>query len=346
MKKTSLLALALAPMILGTPMALQAQDESVTTDPVGFVKLTLEQGLQTVGAAMVRPAVAAGTVASSDATSITLEAEIAGLNADTAYYVEVSAPKGAAAGDDAWLGDRFDVDVAASSGSTLVIDVANDRNTIDLSSVTGLAGYSVVVRPHVTLDYLLPPSELQAGDGNTGDQVLFWNRADNAFEIHTLEEGVEFLEIPDRWASGGQATGDRVIPPGEGFFIRRRGSATTLLTNIGEVRTNDFRQPLGLGLNLISEGHPIDNSPATRLFTADNGMQPGDGNTGDQILVFSEGSFDIYTFEEGVEFLEIPDAWRSGGEVYDTAELLAADGAVFYRKRGEAVSDYTAPQTF
>lgn len=338
--KKLLLAVALAPFALGFSMA-NAQTE-VTTDPVGFVKIDLQPGLQTVGAAMVNPAVAAGKVASNNGSSIVLESEVGALDAERSYYLEVTE-----GGDGAFVGDRFEV--ASISGSTVAVDSASGRNTVDLS-VADLTGYNVVIRPHVTLSQLLPTDQLHAGDAVTGDQVLFWDTASEAYEIHTLTEGVEFLGIPDAWqADGGVVTNDRVIAPGEGFFVRRRGEALELLTNIGEVRTNDFRQPIALGLNLIAEGHPLDNSPASRLMNSDLGFTAGDAATGDQILVFNPGTggYNIYTYTEGVEFLGIPDSWQGdGGVVVDSEDLFAADGSVFFRKRGNAESDYTAPATF
>src|SRR5690606_11118847 len=109
MKKSSFLALAIAPMILGAPMAVQGQ--SVSTDPVGFVKLNLEPGFQSVGAAMVQPAVAAGLFSGTTADVITLDGThdlTAVLDSGTAYYVEVT---GSDAIDPPWIGDRFDVNV-------------------------------------------------------------------------------------------------------------------------------------------------------------------------------------------------------------------------------------------
>lgn len=337
--KKLLLAVALAPFALGFSMA-NAQTE-VTTDPVGFVKIDLQPGYQLVGAALVNPAVAAGRVASSDGTSITLESEVGVvLESGVAHYVEVTG-----GGDGAFTGDRFEV--TSISGSTINIDAGHARNTVALS-VASLAGYNVVIRPHVTLAQILPTDMLQAGGGTTGDQVLFWDRSAGGgaggYSVHTLTAGIPGV-IPDSWQSGGVNTNDRVIAPGEGFFVQRRGDAISLLTNIGEVRTNDFRQPIGLGYNLIAEGHPVDNSPASRMMTSELGFQAGGGTTGDQILKFVDGEYQIYTYTAGIPGV-IPDSWQSGGVSADTSEIFDADGAVFFLKRGSAELDYTAPKTF
>lgn len=323
MKKSSFLALALAPMILGAPMAVHAQ--SVSTDPVGFVKLDLQPGLQAVGASLLNPAVAAGAVASSDANSITLDGTHTletSLDAGTAYYVEV-------ASGDTWEGERFEVDVAGSSGSTLAVS-ASSNNTVSLGAAD-LSGHSVRVRPHVTLAQIFPPEDLTAGD-----EVLIFNPSTGGFESYTLSEDI--FGGPNFWDRGGNQN-DFVLAPGQGALYRNTGAATELTTVLGEVRTNSFRQPLGEGLNHVSEGHPLDNSPNSRMMTEANGFE-----LGDEILVFNPGTggFEGYTYSEDI--FGGPNFWDRGGDQSDTP-FIVADGSVFIRK-GQADPNYEAPKTF
>ncbi len=105
MKKSSFLALALAPMILGAPLAVKA--ESVSTDPVGFVKTGLASGFTAVGVNMVKPAAFSAKVDSKSGSTITLTAAPT-LVGGAKYYVEVA--------DGALEGDR--IDVASVSGAT------------------------------------------------------------------------------------------------------------------------------------------------------------------------------------------------------------------------------------
>jgi hypothetical protein len=309
MKKSSFLALALAPMILGTPMAF---GESVSTDPVGFVKIDLDPGLQAVGLPMVKPAVAAGRVASSNASSVTMEAEVGSLPAG-AYYLEVVS----GAGEAPWVGDRFEV--TGSAGAVVSINTTSPRNTVSLGSVD-LAGYSVVVRPHLTLNEAFPPAGL-----TEGDQILTFNPDTGGFNVVTLED--------DIFGGGLTWQENLVLNPGLGMFYRNVGAAKNVV-NLGEVRMNNFRQPLGQGLNLISEGHPIDSSPSSRQMTAANGFEAGD-----QILVFNPGTggFNVVTLEDDI---------FGGGLVWqDDSNLLVANASVFVRKTS-ADPDYEAPKTF
>lgn len=310
MKTKSLLAMAVAPMILGMPLATMA--ESVTTDPVGFVKISLEPGLQAVGLPMVNPAVAAGRVASSNASSVTMEAEVGTLPAG-AYYLEVVS----GSGDAPWVGDRFEV--TGSAGAVVSIDAASSRNTVALSSVD-LTGYSVVVRPHLTLSAVFPPAAL-----SEGDQVQVFNPGTGGFDIVTIED--------DIFGGGLSWTQDLVLSPGLGFFYQNVGSAGSI-TNLGEVRMNTFRQPLAAGLNLVSEGHPVDNSPSSRAMTGTNGFEAGD-----QVQVFNPatGGFNVVTLED--------DIFGAGLVWTDDSSVFQASGAVFIVK-GSADSGYEAPRTF
>lgn len=302
--------MAVAPMILGMPLASMAQ--SVTTDPVGFVKVDLQPGLQAVGLPMVNPAVAAGLVASNDASSVTMAADVGTLPAGD-YYLEVVSGEGVAP----FVGDRFEV--TGSAGAVVSIDAAASGNTVDLGTVD-LTGYSVVVRPHLKLSEAFPPLEM-----TEGDQVLVFNTESGGFNVITLED--------DIFGGGLSWAQDLVLSPGLGLLYRNVGVASSVV-NLGEVRMNNFRQPLDAGLNLVAEGHPVDNSPSSRMMTAANGFE-----SGDQILVFNpeSGGFNVVTLEEDIFSGSL--AWTN-----DTT-LFAAGGSVFIRK-ASADASYEAPRTF
>jgi len=314
MKTKSLLAMAVAPMILGMPLASMA--ESVTTDPVGFVKINIAPGLQTVGLPMVKPAVAAGLVASSDSASVTMASDVGTLPSG-AYYLEVVSGSENAP----WVGERFDV--VGSSGSVVSIDASSVRNTISLSTVD-LSGYSVVVRPHITLNDAFP-----AGEMTEGDQVLLFDSSTGGFGVVSLDHDI---------FSGELAWGENVIlAPGVGLFYLSNASAEMDIINLGEVRMNTFRQPLVAGLNFVSEGHPVDNSPDSRFLTAANGFEAND-----QIFVFdrSSGGYSVFSLEEDIFSGEL--AWNVPGA---DPTVFKANATTFILK-GSADLNYEAPRTF
>src|SRR5262245_26695431 len=81
--------------------------QTATTDPVGFISITINPGSRTVGLPLVRPSIGAGAVQSSTATVVTGTSATVNygslLSATTAYYLEITA--GSA---NSYIGDRFD----------------------------------------------------------------------------------------------------------------------------------------------------------------------------------------------------------------------------------------------
>lgn len=312
--KKLLLAVALAPFALGFSMA-NAQTE-VTTDPVGFVKLDIQPGLQTVGLPMVNPAIAAGKVASNNDTTITMEDAVDGATGGT-YYLEVVS----GAAEAPWIGDRFDV--SSVSGTVVSIDTSSERNTNSLSNVD-LSGYSVIIRPHFTLSAAFPPDDM-----TEGDQVLYFENSTGGYSVISLDANLFSGDL--EW------TDDLVLAPGMGLFYRSAASAEKSVVNLGEVRMNTFRQPLNAGLNFVSEGHPVDNSPASRLMTEGNGFEAND-----QVLVFnsSSGGYDIYSLEADLFSGDLE--WNVPNE---SADIFKANSTVFINKIS-ADDDYEAPRPF
>lgn len=337
--------MALAPMILGAPLASMA-NTSATTDPVGFVKLTLEPGVQSVGISLLNPAEIAGLVESNTASTVTLagahsveEALVAG----TAYYLEV-------ASGDLWEGERFEINVAGSSGSTLAI-VDSSRNTVNLDSIN-LADHSICVRPHMTLAQVFDKSKLTgSASSGTADQVQLFDVTSQQFVTYFLHRDA-FTQVQTwRQIGGGSTSFDNlVIPPGTGAFFRRNGPVPVeLVTVLGEVRTNAFRQPLGAGRNLVSEGHPLNNSPANRFMTVANGFTASSSSgTADQVEIYDSatGQFATYWFHND-PFTQVQ-TWRrigDGSTNHTQTVITAADKAVFIRKLS-ADPHYEAPKTF
>jgi hypothetical protein len=341
--KKLLLAVALAPFALGFSMA---NATSVTTDPVGFVKINVQPGLQTAGVSLVRPAVAAGRVASSNGTSITLEGAVE-LPAG-AHYVEIVKGEGSAD----FVGERFEVQSA--SGNVITVNTGSARNTISLNGVN-LKGYSVVVRPHVTLAHAFGdasnPILTSATSATNADQVMLYNQQTNGFDIYWFRQD-PFNAANKEWRLLGQNASEngRVIAPGTGTFLLRRGTSAAELVMLGEVRTTDrFRQNFAPGLNLIAEAFPLDHSPVDRWFNSDNGFRAATSSaSADQIQVFNAqaGGYDIYWYRQD-PFNANNKEWRLLGQNTSSslAKLMKADRAVFVLKR-EGDNAYEAPRTF
>jgi len=308
MKKSSILALAVAPLVLGTSVAVQAQ--SVSTDPVGFVKTELPAGqLTPLGINLLKPAVASGKVISIDGDSVTLSGEVS-LDAGKGYYLEVA--------DGNLEGDR--VDVANASGNVITLNLSASHNTIDANALE--VDSRVVIRPHVTfgdITDMIGADNLHTGN-DTPDTTQLLTYDEGGFVVNAYFDGVwydaAFNEIDNN-----------IIAPGTGLLFRNAGSEAAEAISLGEVRTNNFILPLKPGLQMVSLGYPVDRSPNDYGMNLESftGAEI-DASEGDQVLTLTPSGFDINVlYSDGV--------WYDGqfNDVSDDA-LFAADGTVLLRK--------------
>ncbi len=185
------------------------------------------------------------------------------------YYLEIIA------GDQA--GHRFDIADASGDILTLASDAdvtqgpPHNTTTTTVGIPDDLAGDQFVLREHYTLAEYFPPASPFVGQtSNTNPE----NPADNVFFFDggtwdtywLFDDGFGTVY----WASHGDLTfadrGDRVIAPGEGLFLAKKGSDVTMLA-LGVVRKNDFYRPLPQGYSLVAPGFPINQNALARVLT-------------------------------------------------------------------------------
>ena len=255
--------------------------EAVTyTLPLGWRRTVVHPGRVTHGNPFAKKSVFSSRIASSTGSTVNLgNGGLSGrLDSDGTYYVEfVTGPM---------EGHRFDLDASASGDSRLVLAMNSEHNTsAALLLGNTLLGSRVLVRPHTKLGEVYPPGDFIGGlDSSAVDQIQFFTGQgyDSLFLVD-MGNGT-----PPYWTNMATAAladeAERVVPPGAGCFLQKTGSSATVLT-VGEVRTNRFVQPLRVGLNLISEPCPVDQSPASRRLLLEDGFT-GSANPAeaDQIL--------------------------------------------------------------
>ena len=280
--------------------------QAVTTadsELYGGVSVPIVNGRQLLGMTFVNRLVARAPVVSCSGNVLTFDASAGNLGAllaaGAAYYVEfVSGP------DSAYVGDRFDLDVTASrasANSTLTIAAGAENNTLaSLPAGAALAGYTAVVRAHVTLGQLFGtkanPLMFAAASAATADQVLLFNRQTQTWVVYY------FLTNPSgtikQWtrAGGGSTNRDgEIIPPGAGVQVVRMPATPVTLYWTGEVRRNHFAQPLVAGRNLVCQPWPLAASPATRLMNFAHGMAgTASATTSDQLQPLVGGTYKVY----------------------------------------------------
>lgn len=276
------------------------------SNPMVFYPISLQPGLQAVGVSMVNSSVFTGTVLSNSSNSITISQPSGSVNigglltSATAYYAELI--NGPNSGEDPYVGERFEVNVPStidSANSVVTIDTASNTNTIS-GSLPTLTGYQLTIRPHITLNQIFPKTMMQGSSTVAqADQVYLLNASGGYDIYYLLSNGGSLIQ----WTKAGDNTlasqDNLVLAPGVGMLVKRVGTTPNPLTLAitGLVRINAFVQPLKQGLNLVSEGYPLNDSPITRNTFATNGFT-GSVNlaASDQVFVYNGSSYDTYYY--------------------------------------------------
>ena len=344
MLRNILLALTLAMTTYGATVSY--------SPPVGGSQITFTQGKRFSGMPFINPAAQLGVISGNTTQVITLSDTSVNMSTalvtGTAYYAEITAGP-----DVTYVGDRFEVDATgtiASANNTITITPDASTNTM-ASLPASLDGYTVTIRPHVTLGQLFgtKANELMHGSANlsTADQVAFFNPQTQSYLTYY------YLRNPSgtfaQWSlvGGGATNRDNTpIPPGVGFIVQRNDATPVTLTWSGAIRRNSFAQPLAAGLNLVAESVPVSSSPLDRTLTYANGIQ-GSANlsTADQVSIYNGTGYSTYyllrnpsgTFEQ----------WTlvgGGSTNQNNTKIFTPTGAVFIRKI-LADPHYLAPYT-
>jgi hypothetical protein len=292
-----------------------------------------------IGMPLLRPAVAAGSVAAVNGATLMFAAGTAGQAVSLAdgesYYAEVVASVSGVS--TAMVGHRFEVDEVATRAATagkVVLDLGSPLNTAGAAAVAGLTDYRIVVRPHWTLASLFgsgATAKLNAAlSASAADQVLAWDGL--GFSVYYLRSGAT-----PQWRNVATGTANQdgaILPPGTGLYLRRRASVLAFSV-VGEVRTNVFVRPPYAASQLVAGGFPVASSPADWNLVSGAGLTPGTNAAhADQLLNWAGNAFSQYFLQDGA----VPQ-WRSTATgLFDQsrATLFSATGATLLLCRAAA----------
>lgn len=263
------------------------------------------------------------------------------------YYLEVTSGDNAA--------HRFDIVSASGASATLANDSNLQSATAPFNTLAGalpasLAGDRVVIRRHLALNDVFPPSGFGAtNDRTTADQVQVF--ADGQWIIYWLyDDGV----LPARWVKTGDNTyadqGEAVLAPGQGLFFNNRRGPISLLA-YGEVRENKFIRPLAQGSSLVGGGYPVDQSAASRaMITGFYGSR--DFATADSFFIWkgdeaiAVNGYQTYFLNNNAPRLPSVIKWVKVGDASllprDAETLFLGDRSVFIRSKN-GLNTYSIP---
>jgi len=274
--------------------AMSVNAETVTSGIVGYQTKTISTGLNSLGLPLLKPDLLKTAVTSVTGVAVLLSGETnfgAKLNAAKSYYIEVYGGTS--------KGDRFDVDVTATiaaANGTVVLNASSANNTMPTSSIgTALNNETVAVREHILLadldSYLSTPAvgnnSISLSDGvgftESGSLIFYNKKADGTWK--KVGNSADFSA--------------KIIPAGVGVFIKKYGTAVTL-TQVGNVRENDFARPLTTQLSLVAPAFPVDLTPANLAIVPGSGATDWTGGTvvtGDYVSKVESGSLIKYTLK-------------------------------------------------
>ncbi|MCX6876179.1 MAG: carboxypeptidase regulatory-like domain-containing protein [Verrucomicrobia bacterium] len=318
------------------------------TEVEGWKETAVELNCSTYNNPFLRDAVFSGTVGSVSDQVLTFANNVGIAIASGTHYLEVTSGT--------YEGHRFDVASATGATVTLINDASLCAAGAPSNTLTGvppqgtapatLVGATVVIRRHWTLGEMFFPASgfHAAGSLADADQVQVF--AGGAWTTYWLKDTATPTWVtavvepyPDR--------GSDVIPPGQGVFVNKRGSATLILA-YGEVRANAFVRPLCAGLNLVGGGYPLTQSATgTGSRQMNLGVAPTgffgsrDFKTADSFFIWqgdanaTANGYDTYYLLYSVAPQPVMTRWVKVGDARlysrDAEPILLGDRSVFIR---------------
>ena len=305
--------------------------EPVYSDIVGYHTKTISPGLNSVGLPLLKSDLVKTTATSVTGNSILLSGETnfgAKLNSAKSYYVEVYSGT--------LKGDRFDVDVAGSivaANGGVVVNPSSGNNTMPVASIgTNLDNAIIAVREHISiadLEAMLSAPATGTASVATSDSIGFTEAGALVFYTKKIDGSWKRVGSPSDFSA-------KIIPPGSGVFFRKAASGTSTLTQVGNVRDNDFARVYTNLLDLTAPAYPIDKTPSSL------GVVPGAGSTdwtggtaatGDSVSIIEGGALVKYTLKTDAKLTRVG---SPSDFINNTAVFAGSDAQLIKRSKANA----------
>lgn len=364
MKTNNLKSLIGAAALCATLTVPQLASAAVTA-PVGYVKLTFNAESDTpFSLPMNRPMVYSGLASAVSGNVISIantdftanEFVYDETNQNENYYVIFKTG--------ALEGRSFDVTVNAAGSVTVNPDHTDDNPNFDIASLGGLASDTFEIRPHWTLNTLLPD-----GEGFPQGATVF----DSSSEIHTRpldRDGINvgsdkiyrygtaggWVDTADLLGLDGIVVGDVILRRNTSFIARNFTDEDVVLNVVGDVPTSDAT--LAIRDNVIAQDthvaftYPIDiNLDNTGLggssvFTSSSSQFSSDGDLlslyDPTASGYNQGPSKTYFYVDNFGWVDT--SALLNGAVTATDINIEAGSASFIRKAGSADSEMLSHQ--
>ena len=221
--------LAAAVSLVGS---LYSQAQTVTTDPVGFVSVSVPAASDAaLGAPLARASEYQGVIQSISGSQITV-AGTPGWVASQFLYVSGSQPKTYYARIDSGVREGLIGTITANDATsiTITIPTGDDLSGV-LTSALNTTGDSISIAPYWTLATLI--SGIPAGT-----QVLTYPT--NTAGVN-LAAAATYVYTGTNWQQGATIMNDVILPPMQGFTLRNNSASPIVVSITGSVPMSTHR---------------------------------------------------------------------------------------------------------
>ncbi|WP_395749803.1 TIGR02597 family protein [Prosthecobacter sp.] len=335
----------LRPSLILLPLLASFAQAQVTTDPVGFVTLTVAgnggsgQPAYTFTSIGMTNAVAyqstttspGGSTTLTDANSTWADNAYNGASGQITSYVEITS--GAAAGTT--------YDITATTAGTHALTLSQPL------SAGVAAGDSYKIRPHWTLASVFGATNqagLSGGTSSTADTIQVFNNG--GFVVY-------YYQTSGFGGTGWRQSGapfvdasSTVLYPDEGILIARQQSSSVNITISGAVKTGQTSLPVSSGYTFLGNAYAAAMTLASsNLYTGDanTGLAGGTSSTADQVMFWNGTGYNVYYYQtSGFGGT----GWRlSGAPFTDASTTSIPAGAALFVKRTGSAFNWVSPQT-
>lgn len=360
----------------------RAQTATATTDPVGYITLSVagthggsSAALSFLGQGMTRPVEYQSNVKSVNGTSVTdtsanwtddqFNVVTSGsTTTGSAYYLEVTSGTGVGL----WS------DIVSTNGATTSHSGTPDTVVLstDLSAYL-TAGTTYKIRKNWTISSIFGvdptaagASGLAGGTLSTADQVLVYKPATYSSTGVQTKAGAYTTYYYKTsglggtgWRSSASNSADASnakLEPSDGILVQRNQTTDLTFTLVGAVKLGTSDLPVSYGLNILSNVYPTTSLTLgnSGLYNpsdaAGNSLVGGTLSTADQVLIYQAGVYNTYYYKtSGLGGT----GWRSSASnSADASGTVIPSGAAILVQRnnktlnGDGSFEWVAPQPF
>ena len=308
-------------LFAGASLLVFSSLSAVTTDPVGYVTLTVNGSSDgsvaytPLSVSLENAIVASGSLSEAPTSSVVTDAsasytlsEFAGTDAagNATHYLQ-------------FTGSGLIVDITANTATTITVDT-------DLNGVVDTsAGYNV--KKYKTISDVFGADNsagLRSGGDATTSDLVYVMSPDGGGGYTTYYYQTDSLGFlgGNGWRLNGDAftdAGNITIMPDEGIIIARSVAGDLPVVVSGSVNVNDHNRALPSGFSLVAYPFPVDVTlDDSGIYSPTNGyVSGGDSASSDIVYILqSDGSFDNYYYQtDSLGFLG-GNGWRLAGDAF------------------------------